>query len=96
MIVSREWLKACIIDSSKIEEDRLYAVRKVQWLDGPVFENKIGEWKKQIAKMVGEALFLGNFSFNIHKKLKFDKLKKKILDFRKLIFQFLEKLIFKA
>uniref|UniRef100_A0A8R1E4U0 ANK_REP_REGION domain-containing protein n=1 Tax=Caenorhabditis japonica TaxID=281687 RepID=A0A8R1E4U0_CAEJA len=51
MIVSREWLKACIIDPSRAEDDRNYAVKKVQWMDGPVYTNRIEEWKKTISKM---------------------------------------------
>lgn len=52
MIVSRDWLRACIIDPSKVDDDRSYMVQKVRWMEGEVFENTIEQWKKTITKMV--------------------------------------------
>ncbi|CCD72622.1 BRCA1-associated RING domain protein 1 [Caenorhabditis elegans] len=51
MIVSRDWLRACIIDPSKVDDDRSYMVQKVRWMEGEVFENTIEQWKKTITKM---------------------------------------------
>uniref|UniRef100_A0A1I7U3D9 BRCT domain-containing protein n=1 Tax=Caenorhabditis tropicalis TaxID=1561998 RepID=A0A1I7U3D9_9PELO len=51
MLVSLDWLKACIKDPSKVDNDRSYAVKKVQWMEGQMFENTIEQWKKTIHKM---------------------------------------------
>ncbi|KAF1761705.1 hypothetical protein GCK72_009961 [Caenorhabditis remanei] len=51
MIVSHDWLKACITDSSKVDDDYSYLVRKVRWMESQIFENTIEIWKKTITKM---------------------------------------------
>ncbi|CAI2347726.1 unnamed protein product [Caenorhabditis sp. 36 PRJEB53466] len=51
MIVSREWLKHCIIDAAGVDDDRHFMVKKVQWMDGRIFENTINEWKKASTRM---------------------------------------------
>lgn len=51
IVVSRDWLKACITDPKKVDEDNLYTVQKVRWMESEIYENKIDLWKKAITKM---------------------------------------------
>ncbi|CAL2037263.1 unnamed protein product [Caenorhabditis brenneri] len=51
MLVSLDWLKACIKDPSKVDDDRSYSVKKVRWMEGEMFENTIDIWKKTINRM---------------------------------------------
>ncbi|UMM23614.1 hypothetical protein L5515_004248 [Caenorhabditis briggsae] len=51
MVVSLDWLKACIKDTSKVDDDNLYTVRRVRWMEGETYENTIEKWKKILNKM---------------------------------------------
>ncbi|CAB3403520.1 unnamed protein product [Caenorhabditis bovis] len=58
LLVSTKWLKDCISDERKVENDKDYIIKKVRVMDGPVIEGSKEKWKKTDDRM-SPKLFVG-------------------------------------
>ncbi|CAI5445064.1 unnamed protein product [Caenorhabditis angaria] len=70
LVVSLEWIFACISNEKKVDDDRNYMVKKVRWMDGPIIEGSIQEWKKTDDRMTPK-LFAGCKFFFLRAKYSF-------------------------